>query len=81
VGTFFIAMLFSPGNYTWAKNFMQSDAWKLFSQNLSTATIKILDQSPTVRMICMSTLTQGDTKAILGTEPKELITKVLNLRL
>jgi hypothetical protein len=32
--------------FTWAKKFMKSDVWEVFGKNMTTISIKILDQCP-----------------------------------
>jgi hypothetical protein len=39
----FTSLLLSPGNYKWAKSFIESEAWDFFSKSLTTTLIKVPD--------------------------------------
>lgn len=49
---FFTSLLLSPSNYSWAKKFIESDAWDIFSKNLTSVSIRVPDQCPLQNLIC-----------------------------
>lgn len=43
---FFTSVLLSPGNFSWAKSFTESEAWKFFSSSLNVSILIVPDKSP-----------------------------------
>lgn len=50
---FFTSLLLSPGNYKWAKSFIESEAWAFFSKSLTTTFIKVPDHCPDQNIQCI----------------------------